>query len=39
MRLGAKLNGKYATYRSEWLKQFDQSERDIQKACARNSSG
>jgi hypothetical protein len=35
MRLGAKLNGKYATYRSEWLKQFDQSERDIQKACAQ----
>jgi hypothetical protein len=34
VRLGAKLNGKYATYRAAWLKQFDQGELEIQKACA-----
>ena len=34
VRLGAKLNGKYATYRAEWLKQFGQREQVIQEACS-----
>lgn len=34
LSLGAKLDGKYATYRAEWLKQFDHRELDIQKASA-----
>jgi hypothetical protein len=34
VRLGAKLHVKYATYRAAWLKQFDQCELEIQKACA-----
>jgi hypothetical protein len=34
LNLGAKLDGKYTTYRAEWLKQFDQRELDIQKASA-----
>lgn len=32
--LGAKLDGKYASYRAEWIKQFDEREQDIQNACA-----
>ena len=33
--LGSKLNGTYATYRAEWLKQFDEREQVIEKACSK----
>ena len=33
VRLGAKLNGEYATYRAEWLKGFNQREQVIREAC------
>jgi hypothetical protein len=35
VRLGSKLNGKYSTYRTEWLKQFTKREPEIQSACAQ----
>ena len=34
VRLGATLDDKYGTYRTEWLKQFDEREEVIRLACA-----
>ena len=34
IRLGAKLNGEYPTYRAEWTKQFNQRQHTIADACA-----